>query len=246
MMYKNLGIYIVFILIMFSCTNAYAQLTGVSTSVGFIMHPMSRSSIGMNQVVNQTAPVHDIAIGFNVFKSPFKFRFRVAYTNSEFIAYKSDPFYNTDSSEGLLLGYSLEKVLPIYTFKKHTISASTGLAFFVNSIKADNQDFTVEIIALTEPNFGKFVEVQSNPFKFSNNLFLTNSLNYTYNFWRKMNLGLYAQFDYGFGDSADYYLNQTILRSPGSMDIERNNDTIQKFTLLRNYLSFGFSLGVGL
>jgi hypothetical protein len=229
-----------------SYASIYAQITDVNTSVGYIMHPTSRSSLGMNQVVNQTAPVHDIAIGFKVFKTPFRLRFRFAYPNSEFIAYKSDPFYNTDSSEGFLVGYAIEKVLPIYHSKKHVISFNTGFAIYGNNIKSDNDSFAINILAFTEPNYRKDVEVRPEHMNTSVNLYLTNSLNYSLKIWRKVNVGMYAQFDYGFGESADFYLSQTVLRSSGFMDVDLYTDTIQKVSILRNFLSFGFTFGVGL
>jgi len=229
-----------------SYNNGYAQITDVNTSVGYIMHPTSRSSLGMNQVVNQTAPVHDIAIGFKVFKTPFRLRFRFAYPNSEFIAYKSDPFYNTDSSEGYLLGYSLEKVLPIYISEKHAISFNLGFAIYGNYINPDNESFDINIFAFTEPNYRKVVEVRSESTTTFADLYLINSLNYSYNLWRKINMGIYAQFDYGFGKRADFYLSQTVLRSSGDIDVNLYTDTIQKVSILRNFLSFGFTFKLGL
>lgn len=233
----------------FSCNYsiANAQITEVSTSVGYVMHPMNRSSAGMNQVVNQTAPVHDIAIGFKVFKSPFRFRFRFAYPNSEFIAYKSDPFYNIDVREGLLVGFGLEKVIPIFNYKKHKLSINSGIAYYGSSIDPDNATLGSSFIALTEPNYRSVVEINaSQNDQTSEDIYLTNSFNYSYTFWRKMKIGLYAQYDYGFGKRSDYYLSQEVLRSEGAIDVEPINLSVQKVSMLRNFLSFGFSIGVGL
>jgi len=43
-----------------------------------------------------------------------------------------------------------------------------------------------------------------------------------------------------------FTLSQEILRSPGLYDVEPINLSIQEVSVLHNFLSFGFSIGVGL
>lgn len=226
---------------------SYAQITDVSTSMGYIMHPMSRSTVGMNRVVNQTAPIYNVAIGFNLLKSPFKIKFSVVYLNSEFIAYKSSPFYNADGTEGSYFGLSLKKVFVIHKTNKSEFSLNTGWSYVSNDIDPDNQNFGTGFIALTEPNYQGSVQVNR---KFSSNVsedfFLTNSIHYSYLIWRKVNVGLYAQFDYGFGKSAHFLLSQQIIRAEGPIETEPIEHTVQEVSILRNYLSFGFTFGLGL
>lgn len=243
--YKVLGACI-FLACTFSIS--HAQITDVSTSMGYIMHPMSRSTVGMNRVVNQTSPIYNVAIGFNLLKSPFKIKFSVAYLNSEFIAYKSSPFYNADGSEGFFNALSLEKVYVILKKPRSSLSLNTGIGFQAsNDIMPDNQNFGTGFIALTEPNYQGNVQVSR---KFSSdlseNFFLTNSIHYSYSIWRKVNVGLYAQFYYGFGKSAHFLLSQQIIRAEGPIETEPIEHTVQEVSILRNYLSFGFTFGLGL
>jgi|GEM_PF-2201825 hypothetical protein len=246
MIKKNILVFIAALSLTCSYTTVSAQVTEVSTSVGIIINPSVRSSVGINNFVIQSGTTYDVNVDFKIFKSPFRFSIRQSKPMSEFIMYTNDPFHILNGSEGSLFGLALKKNISIINKKKHKLDFYSGLAaFYGYYIDPDNASFGSSAIALTEPNFGRRVTIRSEQ-EVTDYIYLSNSITYSYTFWRKMNLGFYAQYDYGFGGSTDFTLSQEILRSPGLYDVEPINLSIQEVSVLHNFLSFGFSIGVGL
>lgn len=246
MINKVVYVFIAVGIITCSYTIAHAQITEVSTSLGYIVNPTTRSSVGINNLVIQSGTTYDVHIDFKLFKSPFRFSVRQAGPMAEFIMYTNDPFYILDGAKGSLFGVALKKEVSIIKKNRYELSFFSGLATFNGFfLSPDNMLFGSNTIALTEPNFGRRASIIARR-DITDYLHLSNSVTYNYTFWRKMKVGLYAQYDYGFGGSTDFTISQEILRSPGLLNVEPINLSIQEVSVLHNFLSFGFSIGVGL